>query len=443
MAEQPDTMLVPTGAFMALGWFFQAGKDACLAIHGDTVRRANPAWTTITGFPAEATLRAPLWTFIAAADQDRARAGIEGLVHEQRFETELRLKRQAGGEFWARADFVGGQEGWVLAIVRDITAEKALRESEARFRGLVNATSDVVYRMSPDWLEMRQLDGRGFIADTDSPSVAWMDEYLFPEDQPQIRAAIEDAVARKGVFQLEHRVRQVNGSAGWTSSRAMPIEDEAGEIIEWFGAASDVTERHRAHEHLKLVVHELNHRVKNNLAMMLAVASQAFRNAGTMAEAEESLTARLVALAHASDLLTGDAWVGPSLRGVVEEAVRPHCADGERCVIDGPEVELSPRKAHTLSLAIHELATNAVKHGAWSAGAGQVNVSWSAEGANDDKRLHLEWREHGGPKVSPPARRGFGSRLIERALAGELGADVRLQFEPAGLVCVVDARLAA
>jgi hypothetical protein len=110
-------------------------------------------------------------------------------------------------------------------------------------------------------------------------------------------------------------VRRVDGSVGWTFSRALPIEDEGGEIVEWFGAASDVTERHRAEEHLQLVVNELNHRVKNNLAMMVAVASQTFRNAKTMDEAAESLTARLAALAHASDLLTGDAWAGPSIRG--------------------------------------------------------------------------------------------------------------------------------
>jgi two-component sensor histidine kinase len=342
-----------------------------------------------------------------------------------------------------RADFVGGEAGWLLAILRDISAEKRLRDSEARFRGLVNATADVLYRMSPDWREMRQLDGRGFIPDTESPSVAWIDEYLLPEDQPHVLAVIEDAIARKGVFQLEHRVRRVDGTIGWTFSRALPVLDEAGETIEWFGAASDVTERHRAQEHLQLVVHELNHRVKNNLATMLAVTSQTFRNAKSLEEAEESVTARLEALAHASDLLTGDAWVGPSLRGVVEQAVRPHCVDGERCFIDGPEVELAPRKAHTLSLAIHELATNAVKHGAWSTSGGQVDVTWTAERVMDERRLRLEWRERGGPAVSPPARRGFGSRLIERALAGELGGAVRLQFEPAGLVCVVDALLAA
>jgi PAS domain S-box-containing protein len=443
MPERPDEMLVPVGAFRALGWFFEASKDAFLALYGQTIRRANPAWTAITGFEATASEGGTLWDFISPADQDEVRGKFERLNQGERFVCELRLRTRDGPDLWARADFAGGEAPWVLAILRDITAERRLRESEVRFRGLVNATSDVVYRMSPDWLEMRQLDGRGFIADTETPSVAWIDQYLLPEDQPQILAAIEEAIARKGVFQLEHRVRQLDGTIGWTFSRALPIQDEAGEIIEWFGAATDVTERHRAEEHLQLVVHELNHRVKNNLATMLAVTSQTFRNARDMQDAEASVTARLEALAHASDLLTGDAWAGPSLRGVVEQAVRPHCVDDARCLIEGPEIELSPRKAHTLSLAIHELATNAVKHGAWSAQNGQVVVTWSAEGATSDRRLHLEWRERGGPQVAPPAKRGFGSRLIERVLAGELGGGVKLQFEPTGLVCVVDARLAA
>jgi two-component sensor histidine kinase len=162
-----------------------------------------------------------------------------------------------------------------------------------------------------------------------------------------------------------------------------------------------------------------------------------------VADAEQSLMARLRALAHATDLLTGDARIGRSLREIVEEVLRPHCADNHRCSIVGPELELTPRGAHTLSLAMHELATNAVKHGAWSADDGQVEVHWSAERADGGRLLHLEWRERNGPPVSPPERRGFGSRLVERGLTGEFGGRVELRFEPDGLVCVVDAPLAA
>jgi PAS domain-containing protein len=136
----------------------------------------------------------------------------------------------------------------ILLGVADITerhdAERALRDSEGRFRALVNATSFVVYRMSPDWTEMRELDGRGFIRDTEQPNRDWLDQYIHPDDQPRVLAAIDAAVRAKHTFELEHRVRRLDGSLGWTLSRAVPLLDEQGEIREWFGAAGDVTARH-------------------------------------------------------------------------------------------------------------------------------------------------------------------------------------------------------
>ena len=323
------------------------------------------------------------------------------------------------------------------------TIAARLRESEARFRALTTATSDVVYRMSPDWREMRQLDGRGFIVDTDSPSIAWIDEYLLPEDQDMILGVIQEAVDSKGVFQLEHRVRRADGSVGWTFSRAVPILDASGEIIEWFGAATDVSARHEAEAHLRLVVNELNHRVKNNLATVQAIAAQTFRNADDLVQAEAAFVGRIEALALATDFLTGAKGPHPSMRLVLEEAVRSHRPTPERCRLAGPDLHLPPKTAQAVSLAVHELATNALKHGAWSAQHGEVAVDWSS--AHDERggrRLRLTWSERGGPPVSPPTRRGFGSRLIEQGLAHELNGQVRLVFDPAGLACLVDAPLA-
>jgi PAS domain S-box-containing protein len=130
-------------------------------------------------------------------------------------------------------------------------AEEALRESEAQFRGLVNVASHVVYRMSPDWTEMRQLDGRGFLSDTASPSRTWLTEYIHADDQPHVWEAIQTAIRTKSVFELEHRVWQADGSLGWTLSRAIPVLDAAGQIREWFGSASDVTVRKRTEEALR------------------------------------------------------------------------------------------------------------------------------------------------------------------------------------------------
>jgi PAS domain S-box-containing protein len=154
---------------------------------------------------------------------------------------------------------------FVVGMAVDITgrkrAEQELRRSEERLRALVTAGSYVLYRMSPDWNEMRRLDGRGFIADTDSPSDDWLQRYIHTDDQPHVMEVIREAVRTKGVFELEHRVLRADGTLGWTLSRAIPILDGNGEITEWFGAASDVTERKEAEtalreseERLRLIV---------------------------------------------------------------------------------------------------------------------------------------------------------------------------------------------
>ncbi|WP_194136076.1 CheR family methyltransferase [Salipiger mangrovisoli] len=144
-------------------------------------------------------------------------------------------------------------EGVVVSFI-DVSrlrrAELALRRADEKFRALVNATSYAVYRMSPDWSEMREVDGNGVIRDMDEPSNTWLAEYIEPTDQPLLKASIDKAVNKKEVFEFEHRVRKPDGSFGWTHSRAVPILNETGEIIEWFGAASDITEWHDAAEEL-------------------------------------------------------------------------------------------------------------------------------------------------------------------------------------------------
>jgi PAS domain S-box-containing protein len=399
------------------------------------------------------------WPEVAEFNDHVMKVGLAGgtLAYKDQ---ELTLHRHGRPEqVWMNLDYSPvldetGRPAGIIAIVVETSerigaerrrgeAVEKVRQSEERFRALVNATSDVVYRMSPDWLEMRALDGRGFLSDTEAPSIRWMDEYLFPEDQAAIWSVISEAIRTKGVFQLEHRVRRADGTVGWTSSRAIPLLDADGEIAEWFGAASDITARRRAEQHLRLVVNELNHRVKNNLAMTQAVAAQTFRNAQSVTQAQASLTSRISALAQANDLLTGERGAEVSMSGVLEQATRPHYPSLERRRIEGPDLTLSPKTALSLSLAMHELSTNALKYGAWSTQDGVVWIRWSIyrPAGGGPKRLKLEWTERGGPAVVPPARRGFGSRLIERGLAAEMGGTVQMRFDPEGLVCVIDAPL--
>jgi len=187
-------------------------------------------------------------------------------------------------------------EGGGLAVFyRDVTARKraeaALRDSERRLRALVSASSDVLYRMNADWTGMRQLSGGGFLSDTDSLNRAWLEEYIYPNDQARVLAAIQEAVRTRGVFELEHRVRRADGTLGWTLSRAVPLLDPDGGIREWFGAASDVTARKEAEAALRHVNEALEARVAERTAE-LSQAAEALRQSQKM-EAVGQLTGGL------------------------------------------------------------------------------------------------------------------------------------------------------
>jgi len=176
--------------------------------------------------------------------------------------------------------------------------------------------------------------------------------------------------------------------------------------------------------------------------MVQAVAAQTFRGEDDAVIEQEKFTARVKALAHATDLMTGRKWVEASLRTIIHSVVGVHCNETpERCDFTGPDIKLEPKTGISLSMAFHELTTNAMKYGAWSNAEGKVSIKWSVEGSGSDARLRLEWRESGGPPVSPPSRRGFGSRLVERGLAAEMEGEAVMRFEPNGLVCVIEAPL--
>ncbi|HEV2080276.1 MAG TPA: HWE histidine kinase domain-containing protein [Allosphingosinicella sp.] len=202
-----------------------------------------------------------------------------------------------------------------------------------------------------------------------------------------------------------------------------------------------VLERKRTEEHQRLLINELNHRVKNTLAVVQSVASQTFKGEAADPVARRAFENRLSALAAAHDVLTEQNWESASLHEVVRRTGAGCGADEGRVIVEGPELRLAPGTAVALGMALHELCTNAVKYGALSNETGMVSIFWELPNSGEGRSLHLEWRETGGPPVSMPDKRGFGSRMIERALASELGGKAELQFLADGLRCVVDAPL--
>jgi PAS domain S-box-containing protein len=196
----------------------------------------------------------------------------------------------------------------------------------------------------------------------------------------------------------------------------------------------DLTEQKKAEQRLKLMVDELNHRVKNTLATVMAISARSLRSATSLEAFRRAFQGRLMALSETHNLLNETFWSGVTLRGLVEQTLAPYAA-ADRAVIAGEDVRLGPIAAVTLGMALYELADNAARYGALSTPSGQVQVSWrrSAPG-----RLQLDWVELGGPPVQPPSRRGFGSQLIEKALAAELRGEVRLEFPPQGVRCSMD-----
>jgi two-component sensor histidine kinase len=216
------------------------------------------------------------------------------------------------------------------------------------------------------------------------------------------------------------------------SMEAMEAERERARSADML--ALEVEQRRRIERQQNLLLDELNHRVKNTLATVQAIAIQTLKGADV--PARDTFIARLFALSGQHDLLTLGNWEGASLEGVILRALRAHrdgAFEAPRFHVEGPPVHLTPKRALALGMALHELTTNAIRHGALSSPGGHVDVRWHI--AADGKSLRLTWRESGGPTVAVPSHKGFGLRLVEQGLAREIGGAVALDFPPQGLVC--------
>lgn len=211
------------------------------------------------------------------------------------------------------------------------------------------------------------------------------------------------------------------------------LENPAGCIV----TLTNISDRKAAETRQHLLMDELNHRVKNTLAAVQSIASHTGRSAANIDAFRNDFGSRLLALARAHDLLTQQAWQGAMLRDVLRGALAPYLSGtrGRIEIVEGPRIQLTPNAAVTLGMGVHELATNAAKYGALSNDAGKVTLAWNLARLTEGDLIEIVWREWDGPPVRPPSRRGFGSRLIERGIAGEFGGRVEMDYRPDGFCC--------
>ena len=264
------------------------------------------------------------------------------------------------------------------------------------------------------------------------------------------RLAIDTAKAG-GTARFKGPADTAKGTPRYWDVQVSPIFGADGKPSHLLSISRDITDEWRAVRELneavarqQLLAGELQHRIKNTLAMIGAIANQTMRGEDVKA-AREAFAARLMTLSHAHDTLTRTSWTAAPIEQVVDGALAPHGSGPGRIRTSGPDLLLQPKQALALSLAVHELATNAVKYGALSNNSGRIDIVWSEEAIETVPSFRFTWTESGGPPVSEPApeRKGFGSRLVERMLQNDFAGKVEIDYQPQGVVCELIAPAAA
>lgn len=240
-------------------------------------------------------------------------------------------------------------------------------------------------------------------------------------------------------YTLEKRYLRTDGSILWIVVSASAVFDPNGRFRYAVRVVQDISEQKLAEERQQLLIRELHHRVKNTLATVQALAGSTLRSVSSLEAFRTAFTDRLVSLGRTHSLLTENAWGGAALESLLRLELNPYGSSGERLKLDGPEVYLPAETAVAFGMALHELTTNAAKHGSLSANLGQVEVTWTVEARENERHLLLRWVERNGPPVVPPNRRGFGSQLLQRLLGAQTNGKVEIEYAPEGARVLIEA----
>lgn len=309
----------------------------------------------------------------------------------------------------------------------------AVRESEARFR-LMADHAPVMIWMSDAQGRCTYISRTWSVFSGQPADIAlddgWL-EFLHPEDRERTQQTLRTAIERQSEYSLDYRMRAADGEYRWTVDTALPRFDESGRFVGHVGSIMDISERKKAEQHAEYLLREINHRAKNLLSLVQAVARQTTAQSGP--QFLERFSERLQALATSQDLLVDSHWRGACLDELVTSQLS-HFGDivGTRIRCAGPDVTVNPRTAQLIGMALHELGTNAGKYGALSNDRGTVDVHWDVAQVDGEGRLSISWREEGGPPVAMPVHQGFGSFTIDRMLRTALQADIETEFASSG-----------
>src|SRR5579883_315703 len=322
-------------------------------------------------------------------------------------------------------------------------SNRLLSESEHRFRQLLQALPAAVYTTDAEGRITFYNEAAAEFAGRRPKlrelwCVTWRlfnpDGSRLPHDECPMAIALKENRAVRGAEAIAERP---DGSRRWFAPYPTPLHDSSGKLTGAINMLVDITERKEAERQQKLLIDELNHRVKNTLATVQSLVAQTARSTVDAREFHKAVEGRILALSRAHNLLSQHRWADAELTQLLHSGLEPYLAKGN-VVLSGEHIRISPQVALMVSMAIHELATNAAKYGALSSAAGRINVSWAARANGASPRLWLRWLEENGPPVAEPTHQGFGMRLIKRGIQAELGGQTRVEFAPAGLRCEIE-----